>query len=151
MHTSLSAAATPFSFFNTLPQAGRRITAGFTCLQRIGKAASYDVWFPQALRDALSAQTDDSDFPAASFEVGWAAVRQFELLQEAGNHKIYDLDPQNLQRATLDLARGMRAGGLRVTVATLGSYAGGAGDDLAILDRRLREPHRGHDPYAVSR
>ena len=75
----------------------------------------------------------------SSFPLEWAAVRQFELLQEAGNYKIYDLDPTQLQRATLDLSRSMRAGGYRVTVATLGSYhQQPAGDDLEILDRRLQ-------------
>ena len=28
--------------------AGRKITAGFTYLQRIGKGATFDVWFPDA-------------------------------------------------------------------------------------------------------
>lgn len=121
--------------------AGREITAGFTYVQRIGKAANYDVWFPDALRRALDAKmaagtnASDDDFPAQ-----WAAVRQFELLHEAGNYKIYDLDPADLKRAFRDLSRSMRAGGYRVTVATLGTYrADGGGDDLEILDRRLQK------------
>ncbi|MDE1900427.1 MAG: hypothetical protein KGI37_02140 [Alphaproteobacteria bacterium] len=121
--------------------AGREITAGFTYVQRIGKAANYDVWFPDALRCVLDAKiaegrvVSDDDFPAQ-----WAAVRQFELLHEAGNYKIYDLDPADLKRAFLDLSRSMRAGGYRVTVATLGTYrADGGGDDLEILDRRLQK------------
>ena len=129
------------ALFASPPPAGRRITAGFSYVQRIGKAANLDVWFPDILRQALDAKivagqpTQDTDFPAE-----WAAVRQFELLQESGNYKIYDLDPADLKRAFRDLSRSMRAGGYRVTVATLGSYDQTADeDDLAILDRRLQK------------
>jgi hypothetical protein len=62
------------------------------------------------------------------------------LLQESGNHKIYDLDPATMKRAFLDLSKSMRAGGYRVTVATLGHYAEtGSGDELEILDRDLQQ------------
>lgn len=121
--------------------AGRRITAGFSYLQRIGKAASIDVWFPAELRKELDtllakgARPGDEHFPAE-----WAAVRQFELLQEAGNYKIYDLDPTYLTRTLTDLTRNMRGGGYRVTVVTIGSYdESGASDELAILDRTLQD------------
>ncbi len=127
-------------FESPLP-AGRKITAGFTYLQRISKAASYDVWFPKELTAELDflkscgLPITDAHFPAE-----WAAVRQFELLQEAGNHKIYDLDPTYLTRAMLDLSRSMRAGGYRVTVATIGTYEeASVKDELEILDKRLQE------------
>jgi hypothetical protein len=128
-------------FFASPAPAGRQITAGFTWLQRIGKSASFDVWFPQALHAAVEEllaegrETEPANFPAA-----WAAVRQFELLQEAGNYKIYDLDVTHLTRAFEDLTRSMRAGGYRVTIATIGGYAKGTvPDELAILDARLQE------------
>jgi hypothetical protein len=85
-------------------------------------------------RRAAGQKIGEEQFPAE-----WAAVRQFELLQEAGNYKIYDMDVTNLQRSMLDLSRSMRAGGYRVTVATLGSYhEQPASDDLQVLDRRLQ-------------
>ena len=133
----------PFTrqFFESPPSAGRKITAGFTYLQRIGKAASFDVWFPDLLKRAIEARMAQGlSIGPEQFPAEWAAVRQFELLQESGNHKIYDLDPQMLQRSMLDLSKSMRAGGYRVTVATLGTYHDDhAGDELEILDRDLQE------------
>ncbi|MDR3424616.1 MAG: hypothetical protein P4M13_06000 [Alphaproteobacteria bacterium] len=127
--------------FDSPQPAGRKITAGFTYLQRIGKGATYDVWFPDALRRELDARSAAGlALGSEQFPAEWAAVRQFELLQESGNHKIYDLDPVMLQRSMLDLSRSMRAGGYRVTVATLGCYQDRqAGDELEILDRSLQE------------
>ena len=67
-------------------------------------------------------------------------MRQFELLQEAGNYKIYDLDPTRLMRTLNDLTKSMRGGGYRLTVATIGSYvAPEDNDELEILDKRLQE------------
>jgi hypothetical protein len=131
----------PLRFFVSPEPAGRRITAGFSFIQRIGKSASTDVWFPDALRCQLDriiaagGKLEPEHFPAQ-----WAAVRQFELLQEAGNYKIYDLDATYLTRTMVDLARNMRGGGYRVTVASLGSYdKDAARDDLEILDKRLQD------------
>ena len=127
-------------FFVSPPAAGRQITAGFSWLQRIGKSASFDVWFPEALRQALDEMiAEGKALSDAQFPASWAAVRQFELLQEAGNYKIYDLDSTHLTRTLVDLARNMRAGGYRVTVATIGGYQEGACDELQILDRRLQD------------
>src|SRR5580658_7880864 len=98
--------------FVSPPAAGRRITAGFSYLQRIGKSASLDVWFPEVLRrelDALVAQ--GAKLGPENFPAEWAAVRQFELLQEAGNYKIYDMEASYITRTLSDLARNMRAGG----------------------------------------
>ena len=126
--------------FASPQRAGRRITAGFSYLQRIGKAASIDVWFPNELRQWLGKLIEQGiEIGSEHFPAEWAAIRQFELLQEAGNYKIYDLDCTNLTRTLVDLTRNMRAGGYRVTVATLGGYSNdGAHDDLEILDRRLQ-------------
>jgi hypothetical protein len=128
------------NIFASPQPAGRRITAGFSYLQRIGKSASIDVWFPEALRRTLNRLIEEKkEIGPEHFPAAWAAVRQFELLQEAGNYKIYDLDATHLTRTLVDLTRNMRAGGYRVTVATLGSYSNdGARDDLEILDRRLQ-------------
>ena len=128
-------------FFDSPAPAGRIITAGFTYLQRISKAASYDVWFPDALQRKLDARiAAGHPIGAEQFPAQWAAIRQFELLHESGNHKIYDLDPTNMKRTVLDLSKSMRAGGYRVVVATLGCYAEtSTGDELEILDRRLQE------------
>ncbi len=122
--------AAPRRLFPSPTSAGRRIVCSFSYLQRIGKAATTDVWFPAA-RDA----------PAAldAFRVEWAAVRQFEVLQEAGNLAIEDLDVAHLTRSFERLMK-MRAGGYRVVVVTLGRYTGpGADDELRILDRRLQD------------
>ncbi|MDX2027636.1 MAG: hypothetical protein SFW62_03255 [Alphaproteobacteria bacterium] len=143
--TDLSAAAQEFSInkplFISPPPAGRKITAGFTFLQRIGRAANIDVWFPEILKQELDALIKSgAKLGPENFPAEWAAVRQFELLQEAGNYKIYDLKVTDLNRTLLDLARNMRAGGYRVTVATLGSYVDGTdADELEILDRRLQD------------
>ena len=128
------------SFFESPQAAGRKITVGFTYLQRIGKNATFDVWFPDALKRVIEARIAQSlAIGPEQFPAQWAAVRQFELLQESGNHKIYDLDPQMLQRSILDLSKSMRAGGYRVTVATLGTYCDNhPHDDLEILDRDLQ-------------
>ncbi|MDP9127991.1 MAG: hypothetical protein M3N08_07020 [Pseudomonadota bacterium] len=130
------------SFFVSPPGAGRKITAGFSWMQRIGKSASMDVWFPEILRRELEAFIREGGVPNASHFPGqWAAVRQFELLQEAGNYKIYDMDAEYMTRTLVDLSRNMRAGGYRVTVATIGSYDDDhtAGDELEILDQRLQD------------
>ncbi|MDR3448443.1 MAG: hypothetical protein P4M15_01605 [Alphaproteobacteria bacterium] len=127
--------------FESPQPAGRKITAGFTYLQRIGKGASYDVWFPPELKQALEIRKQTGlEIGHEQFPAQWAAVRQFELLHESGNHKIYDLDPDNLKRCFQDLSKSMRAGGYRITVATLGSYREtSSGDELEILDRRLQK------------
>jgi hypothetical protein len=121
--------------------AGRRITTGFSYLQRIGKSGTFDVWFPEELKREIDERKACGEtIGPKHFASQWAAVRQFELLHEAGNHKIYDLDPERLQRAMLDFSRSMRAGGYRMTVATLGRYEDmPGGDELEILDRRLQE------------
>lgn len=127
--------------FESPQPAGRKITAGFTYLQRISKAASFDVWFPDELKREIDTRLSSGKAVGPEqFPAQWAAVRQFELLQESGNHKIYDLDPTYLTRSILDLSRSMRAGGYRITVATLGRYSEtGSGDELEILDNRLQE------------
>jgi hypothetical protein len=129
------------SLFMSPPPAGRRITAGFTWMQRIGKSASFDVWFPDAVREAVEDLLAQGKQPGPdNFPAEWAAVRQFELLQEAGNYKIYDLDITHITRTLEDITRSMRSGGYRVTVATIGSYAENtAHDELEILDGRLQE------------
>lgn len=121
--------------------AGRKITAGFSWLQRIGRGASMDVWFPDIFREELDKALSVGGKPGPEhFPAQWAAVRQFELLQEAGNYKIYDMDATYLTRTLVDLVRNMRAGGYRVTVATIGSYVqDNGGDELEILDRRLQD------------
>lgn len=128
-------------FFQSPPPAGRRITAGFSWMQQIRKAAAIDVWFPQTLKDELdqivrSGHTlRDQDFPAQ-----WAAVRQFELLQDAGNYKIYNMQADYLARSLYELTRSMRGGGYRVTVVLIGSYDPEATkDELEILDKRLQD------------
>ncbi len=127
--------------FTSPAPAGRKITAGFSYVQRIGKSASIDVWFPEKMRQNLDdlvakgVKLGPDNFPAE-----WAAVRQFELLQEAGNYKIYDMDATYLTRTLMDLTRNMRGGGYRVTVATIGSYVSETmKDDLEILDRNLQK------------
>lgn len=137
--TSLFTSHRPL-FLSPAP-AGRQITAGFTFLQRIGKSASIDVWFPQILREQLDTLVARGvKLLPKHFPAEWAAVRQFELLQESGNYKIYDMDATHLTRTLMDSARNMRGGGYRITVATLGSYVSEKlKDDLEILDQRLQK------------
>ncbi|MER2520521.1 MAG: hypothetical protein ABTQ34_07525 [Bdellovibrionales bacterium] len=120
---------------------GRRITAGFTWMQRMGKGACWDLWFSDETKLAAeSALNAGSGLTRDKFPAEWAAVRQFELLQEAGNDKIYDLKVENLTRTLTDLTKSMHGGGYRVTVATLGSYCSEAlRDDLEIFDRALQD------------
>jgi hypothetical protein len=128
-------------FFLSPAPKGRRITAGFSYIQRITKSATIDMWFPDALQTELDAVMATGKTPGPEhFPAEWAAVRQFEFLQEAGNIKIYDLDPERLMRSLRDLTRNMRGGGYRVTVATIGSYSTDTKtDELAILDQRLQD------------
>lgn len=110
-------------FFKAEPQ-GREIIAGFSFLQRIGKGGQTRAWIPE---------------PFCKDQIEWAAVREFELLQEAGNLAIDDLDVTDLRRSMMAYQR-MRAGGYRVTVVTLGRYTeAGDVDDLQILDEKLQE------------
>jgi hypothetical protein len=119
--------------------AGRRILYGFSYLQRIGKAAHTELWLPATQAERLTARLAAGDHTVLDDAgVEWAAVRQFELLQEAGNLAIEDLEVGNLKRSFEYLMR-MRAGGYRVTVITLGDYVTAARDELAILDQRLQE------------
>lgn len=142
MYTRKSAPPLNFAphYFTTPATSGRRITAGFTWLQRIGKAASMEIWFPEALRVELDMQRrlghelSRDDFPAQ-----WAAIRQVELLQEAANYKIYDMDATHLKRTLVDVTKSMRAGGYRLTIAVLGSYEEGRQDDLRIFDLDLQD------------
>jgi len=135
--TSKSKAA----LFGSPTPAGRRITAGFSYIQRVGKSAAVDMWFPDCIKQSLDKILAAGEIPGPScFPAEWAAVRQFELLQEAGNHRICDLAPEHLGRTLRDLTHYMRGGGYRVTVATIGSYdTMDGGDDLEILDQRLQD------------
>jgi hypothetical protein len=141
---SQSVLATNFDttrMFASPQPAGRRITAGFSWMQRIGKSATTDLWFPSALHNKLDLLLKDGvTIGQQYFPAEWAAVRQFELLQDAGNYKIYNMQADYMMRSLYELTRGMRGGGYRVTIVTLGGYSGDGGrDELEILDRRLQE------------
>ncbi len=111
------------------PEASRRIVAGFTYLQRIRKGATTTVWFPKQSLETFR----------ISNGIQWAAVRQFELLQEADNLMIDDLDVMDIKRTFRAMER-MRAGGYSLTILTLGTYASSyEQDDLAILDQKIGE------------
>lgn len=110
-----------------LPSAGRRIGLTFSHLQRIGKGATTDVWFS----DGFSSEQEPP--------LTWAAVRQVELLQEAGNLAIEDLDVADTRRAFQSMMK-MRAGGYRMTMIMMGDTTNEPErDDLAIVDQRLQE------------
>ena len=130
----------PQHFFASPDAAGRKIVCGFTYMKRIGKASSTDLWFPDAIRESVAARILAGDASVLDeFRVEWAAVRQFELLQESGNLAIEDLKVDDFKRAFQNLMK-MRAGGYRVTVITLGRYVEpSAYDELRILDRRLQD------------
>jgi len=118
--------ATCGTYFSA-PRTGRKIDAIFSYLQRIGKGATTEVSFPSATAGA-------SPSP-----ISWGAVRQFELLQEAGNLAIDELDVADFKRAYQNLMR-MRSGGYRVTLITLGHYTDRSmRDELEILDKKIQD------------
>ena len=111
------------SFFHA-DRCGRKIDACFAYLQRIGKGGRTRVWLPKE-SDALHPE--------------WAAVREFDLLQEADNLVIDELEVTDLRRSMQAFQR-MRSGGYRVAVLTLGHYTqSGGADDLLLLDERLQD------------
>ena len=117
---------TPNTFFSA-PITGRRIVAGFSHLQRIRKGATTSTWFPET---GMSVSKD---------RIEWAAIRQFDILQEADNLHIYDMDVADI-RFSLDNVTKMRAGGYRLTLLTLGQYTKRYEmDDLLLLDQKLQE------------
>lgn len=122
------------SFFPKDFVSGRQIICGFSYLQRIGKGATTNLWFSKdTSKEWLEKNKLDS------FKIEWAAVRQFELLQEAGNLSIEDLEFMDFKRAFHNLMK-MRAGGYRITMIALGKYNGEREkDDLQILDTRIQE------------
>ncbi len=130
----------PRPFFASPEPAGRRIVCGFSYLQRIRKGATTNIWFPSTLHQAVAERIEAGDASVLDeFRMEWAAIRQFELLQEADNFYIYDLEVANFKRAFEDIMK-MRAGGYRVTVITLGHYIEPTDyDELRILDRRLQD------------
>jgi len=112
----------------------------FSYLQRIRKSATTNIWFPSDLHQAVAERIEAGDTSVLDeFNVEWAAVRQFELLQEADNFYIYDLEVTNFKRAYEDILK-MRAGGYRVTLITLGNYIEPTDyDELRLLDIRLQD------------
>ncbi|MDX9690104.1 MAG: hypothetical protein EOM37_01740 [Proteobacteria bacterium] len=108
-------------------QSGHVIEIGYSYLQRIGKNPQSKIWVP------------DNKPPSFPLAVEWAAVRQFEILQEADNLAIDDLDVMDLKR-TFSALRRMHAGGYSLTVITLGRYTDQREkDDLALLDLKLQK------------
>jgi len=74
------------------------------------------------------------------FPAEWAAVRQFELLQDAGNYRVYNMQADYMMRSIFEATRSMTGGGYRVTVAMLGSYRDDEDkDELEIIDQRLQK------------
>ena len=127
-------------FFASPAVAGRKIVCGLSYLQRIGKTGKVDVWFPSTLQQQVASRISAGDETVLDeFQVEWAAVREFELLRDAGNLAIYDLKVENLNRSFEEVQK-MRAGGYRVTVITLGRYIEpGTYDELRLLDKRLQD------------
>ncbi|MGE0108776.1 MAG: hypothetical protein AB7S81_03285 [Bdellovibrionales bacterium] len=110
--------------FFAAPHKGRQILAGFSYLQRMRKSANTRVWVPQTINNQA---------------VEWAAIREFDLLQEGDNLVIDDLNIFDMPR-TLRALRSMQGGGYRVVMMTLGRYSDAtAHDDLEILDKKLQD------------
>ncbi|NTU76391.1 MAG: hypothetical protein HGA90_01000 [Alphaproteobacteria bacterium] len=128
------------SLFMSPEPAGRRILFGFSYLKNIGKNAATHAWFAPSFQEDIAARIQSGDASVLEqFRVDWAAVRQFELLQESGNGEIYPLEITNHRFAFKMLMR-QRAGGVRVTLITMGLYVDPLEyDELAILDRRLQD------------
>lgn len=130
----------PRAFFNAPEVSGRKIVCGFTFIKRIGKHSATDLWFPKTLQEDVIERIAAGDTAVLDeFKVEWAAIRQFELLQESGNLAIEDLKADDHNKSFTYLV-GMRAGGYRVTIVTLGRYEKPDDkDDLKILDRRIQD------------
>ena len=130
----------PVPIFVSPEAAGRRIVCGFSYVQRIGKGAHTEVWFPASLQEKVAARVLAGDASVLDeFHVEWAAVRQFELMQEADNYYIFDLKVEHFSRAYEDVLK-MRAKGYRITVITMGNYVEPTHyDELRILDVRLQD------------
>lgn len=110
--------------FFSAPRKGRQIIAGFSYLQRMRKGATTRTWLPEPFLDKT---------------VEWAAVREFDLLQEGDNLMIDDLDIMDMPR-TLRAMKSMQGGGYRVAMITLGRYTEENDcDDLEILDKKLQD------------
>ena len=125
MHTHKHASNTIASLFSA-PQTGRTITAGFSYLQRIGKHATTNIWLEETIKRFTPKDTE------------WAAIRQFELLQESDNLAIDELDITNMNKSH-DVLMSMRAGGYRMTLIMLGTYEKDHWDELALADQRIQQ------------
>ncbi len=127
------------AMFASPEPAGRSVVCGLSHLQRIGKGATTDVWFPQVpSADGGTPAWDDPDL-LESLNIEWAAVRQFEIMQEGENIVVENLKVTNFRKAFYRALR-MRGGGYRVTLITLGRYDNVKDqDDLNLLDQRLQE------------
>ncbi len=119
---------------NLRHDAGRRITAGLSVLNRAGKGAFSRVWLPQDIR------RDTARLAQHEFKAEWVAVREIDIARQFGNHMIYDLDVNNLMKALRNHSR-MADDGYRLVVVTMGTYEPGAahGDELRIFDQELRD------------
>jgi hypothetical protein len=115
-------------------RAGRVISMSFASLQRIGKGATIDVWFPKEQRAAISASNIQRIAP-----LQWAAVRQVELLQEAPNIAVEDMDVTRLYRSLFYLEK-MSARGYRLVIAVAGHYVDcDKTDELVLFDTTLQD------------
>lgn len=137
---SATALGQPSVWFDSPCPVGRKIVCSFSYIQRIGKGAVTEVWFPAGLSQAVAERIVAGDASALDgFHVEWAAVRQFELMQESDNYYIYDLRVTDFKRAYDDIMK-MRARGYRLAVVTMGRYVDPSfEDELRLLDERLQE------------
>lgn len=116
---------------------GRRILVGISTNQRMGKAGTLDVWWPKADGAVFRLNELGALPPLPCLE--WAAIWQIELMREAPNIAVEDLEPENLTKALKDM-RKMASAGHRAVIAVAGDYTqGGARDDLQIFDHLLQD------------
>lgn len=113
---------------------GRVIVAGFSSLQRVTKGACIETWFPRQKKEEVLAGRIE---PLPQLQ--WAAVRQIELLQEAPNISVWDMDVERIQRSMFYMQK-MNSKGYRLVVAIAGTYADSKKtDELAVFDKVLQE------------
>ena len=129
----------PSRFFNSPSASGRQITCSFSYLQRLGRGATVDVWFPSKTHESIAKRIAEQD--ATVFEelgVEWAAIREFSLIQESDYEE--DFDAEKLKKAVKDLTKWRGQDGYRITVIMLGKYIEPLQyDELRIHDERLQQ------------
>ena len=130
---------TPSRIFASPAPSGRQIVCSFSYIQRIGRRAAIDVWFPSELHRTIAHRLQAGDKTILTeLGVEWAAIREFALVKESDYEE--DFNPERLLKAVRDKTKWRGQDGYRITVVMLGNYGhAGNHDELQIHDERLQK------------